>query len=360
MIREVRAVIDGEASLARIDRDGSITAIVRERESTSPCVPRLTSGFVDLHQHGAAGFNYDDAEPGGIEAALAWHREHGTTASLVSLVSAPLSVLARRLDVLRTELAAIPGALGVHLEGPFLSAARRGAHDARALTQPTPAAVDALLEAAGGLLRVVTIAPELPGALDAIDRFVAAGVIVAVGHTEADAAGAAAAFDRGASLLTHAYNAMPGFGHRDPGPIGAALTQEHVVLEVIADGMHVAPVVLAALFAAAPRRVALVTDAMAATGLGDGSHRLGALDVDVVDGRPTLSGTSTLAGSTLSLDRAIEVVVDAGVDVDAAIAAVTDVPAQVLRMDRPAIGVGTALADIVAVGADGRRVDLTA
>ncbi|WP_404311568.1 amidohydrolase family protein [Agrococcus terreus] len=358
MSRELGAVVDGAPAILRIGDDARIQGIEAAPTLGLDRAPRVTRGFVDLHAHGAAGHSYDDAAPAGIAAALALHRAHGTTGALLSLVSAPVPALARRLAQLRSELPAHPGALGVHLEGPFLAPGRRGAHDPHALTAPTPAAVDALLEAGEGALRVVTIAPELPGALAAIDRFVAAGVDVAVGHTEADAAGAAAAFDRGASLLTHAYNAMPGLGHRDPGPIGAALERDHVVLELIADGIHVAPVVLAALVAAAPGRVALVTDAMAATGLGDGRHRLGGLDVDVVDGRPVLAGSTTLAGSTLTLDRAIAIAVGAGVDVDAAVAAATAVPAAVLGLGTRPIAAGTALADLVAIGPDGSRLDL--
>lgn len=286
--------------------------------------------FVDLHCHGALGHSFDDADLAGVGAVVAWHREHGTKAMLLSLVSAPIPRLVNRLRELREIIPLVPGALGVHLEGPFLAPGRRGAHDPVALVPPTPLAVQALLGASGGLLRQITIAPEFPGAMDAIDTFVNAGVAVAVGHTEAGYDIAAEAFDRGASVLTHAFNAMPGLGHRAPGPIGAALDRKHVTLEVIADGMHVHPTVIRTMFATAPGRIALVTDAMSAAGLGDGEYQLGGLAVHVRSGRPVLHGTDTLAGSTLTLDRAVEVVSEAGVDHDVAVAAASTVPARLL------------------------------
>ena len=289
-------------------------------------------GFIDIHTHGAAGYSYDDAADDEILAALDLHRAHGTAASLLSLVSAPVDRLAQRLAELRPLVERRPEILGVHLEGPFLAPARRGAHDPQALVHPAPNAVETLLEAGEGVIRQVTIAPELPGAADAITRLTEAGVVVAVGHTEADYDAAAAAFDRGASLLTHAFNAMPGLGHREPGPLGAALSQDHVAVEVIADGVHVHPVLLKTLFSAAAGRVVLVSDSMAATGLGDGDYRLGGLAVQVSGGVPLLAEAGTLAGSTLTLDRAVEVAVAAGVDPEAALAAATTTPARVLGL----------------------------
>lgn len=289
-------------------------------------------GFIDIHTHGAAGYSYDDAADDEILAALDLHRAHGTAASLLSLVSAPVDRLAQRLVELRPLVERRPEILGVHLEGPFLAPARRGAHDPQALVHPAPNAVETLLEAGEGVIRQVTIAPELPGADDAITRLTEAGVVVAVGHTEADYDAAAAAFDRGASLLTHAFNAMPGLGHREPGPLGAALSRDHVAVEVIADGVHVHPVLLKTLFSAAAGRVVLVSDSMAATGLGDGDYRLGGLAVQVSGGVPLLAEAGTLAGSTLTLDRAVEVAVAAGVDPEAALAAATTTPARVLGL----------------------------
>lgn len=300
----------------------------------TPSEPRvsLPSGFVDIHCHGALGFSFDDADGEGVETAVGFHRRNGTSHVVLSLVSAPIAQLVQRLQQLRDIVPTIPGVLGVHLEGPFLATSRRGAHSPDSLLAPTPKAVGDLLAAGEGILRQVTIAPELPGALDAVDAFVSAGVVTAVGHTNATRDVAAAAFDRGASLLTHAFNAMPGLHHREPGPVGAALDRDHVVLEAVADGHHLDGTVLRALFAAAPERVALVSDSIVATGLGDGDYQLGELAVEVQGGPPLLKGTGVLAGSTLTMRRAVEVAVAAGVPRSQAIAAATYVPARAIGL----------------------------
>jgi len=287
--------------------------------------------YTDIHCHGGGGHAFGDSVEGTL-AALAAHRAHGTSRVVASLVSEPLERTARAMSVIREAMAADEGILGVHLEGPFLSPARKGAHDPAALAIPTADAVDALLEAADGIIRQITIAPELPHALDAISRFVEAGVVVAVGHSDADAAMAREAFDRGATLVTHAFNAMHGIVGRAPGIVGAALADERVTLEVIADGIHVDPTLIAALFRAAPGRVVLMTDAMAAAAAPEGRYLLGGLDVDVAGGRAVVAGTDTLAGSTLTMDRAIEVCVSAGVPADEALAAATTVPAALLGL----------------------------
>jgi hypothetical protein len=228
-------------------------------------------------------------------------------------------------------MATDPLVLGVHLEGPFLSPHNKGAHNESFLIDPTPAAVDALLEAGEGVIRQVTIAPELPGALDAVGRFVDAGVTVAVGHTVGTYDQARAAFDAGATILTHACNAMPGLHHRAPGPIGAAVADDRVTLELILDAVHVHPVVAETLFRATPGRVALITDAMGAAGAADGSYRLGSLDVTVTDGVAHVAGTDTIAGSTLTQDVALRNAVSlAGRTLPEAVAALTSVPAAAL------------------------------
>lgn len=286
---------------------------------------------IDLHCHGGGGAAFGTGVDETLRALEA-HAAHGTAGIVASLVTAPASELARQLDVLREASDADARLLGAHLEGPFLAPERKGAHDAAHLSAPTPTMVDDLLAAGQGLLRQVTIAPELPGALDAIAAFAAAGVIPAVGHTTASASLAAEAFDAGARLVTHAFNAMPGITARDPGPVGAALADERVAIEVIADGVHVDPTLVRLLFRAAPGRVVLVTDAMAAAGAPDGTYRLGALDVVVSQGRAVVAGTDTLAGSTLTLARAVEVCVAAGVPRDEAEAAASLVPSRVLGL----------------------------
>ncbi|WP_062291764.1 N-acetylglucosamine-6-phosphate deacetylase [Demequina phytophila] len=288
--------------------------------------------YLDLHGHGGGGHAYGASVSGTLDAFAA-HRAHGTSRAVLSLVSAPVDVIAAQAAVVCEAMAVEPGLLGIHLEGPFLAPVRKGAHDPAALAAPTPDLVRALLEACDGTLRQVTMAPELPGALDAIALLADHGVVVAVGHTECTADQARAAFDRGATLITHGFNAMRGIVGREPGPLGAALDDPRVFIEVIADGIHVHPANLAMLFRAAPGRVVLVTDAMAAAASSPGRYVLGGLDVDVTaDGRAVLAGTDTLAGSTLTMDRAVEVCVEAGVPREDAVAAATTVPERVLGL----------------------------
>ncbi len=315
---------------------------------------RLVPGFIDLHGHGGGGHSYDD---GGEElaAALHAHRMHGTTRSVVSLVANPPGELRERLAEIAALTAVDPLVLGSHLEGPFLAPAQRGAHRADFLRVPDPGTIESLLAAADGTLRQLTIAPELPGALEVIGRLAASGVAVAVGHTEATFEQARAAFDAGARMLTHAFNAMPGIHHRAPGPVLAALNDSRVTLELILDGRHVHPVVAALLFHEAPGRVALVTDAMAAAAAPDGDYRLGSLNVTVRGGLAVLSGTSRIAGSTLTQDVALHLAItELGLEPAAAVAALTAVPARALGLgDRFGLLEPGFAADAVVLAEDG-------
>lgn len=293
----------------------------------------LVPGFIDLHGHGGGGHSFDGSAAD-IRSALAVHRAHGTTRSVISLVTAPLAELHSSLATIADLVADDPLILGSHLEGPFLSAGNRGAHDPSFLRSPEPAEVEALIGAARGTLRQLTIAPELTGAFEAMDVLVEAGVAVAIGHTEVSFDLARRAFDRGARILTHAFNAMPGIHHRAPGPVIAAFQDERVVLELILDGKHVHQAVAMLAFEAAPDRIALITDAMAAAGSVDGDYTLGSLNVTVRDGLATVSGTSTIAGSTLTQDSAFRrAMQDVRVSPRRAIAALTQVPARALGLD---------------------------
>ncbi|PRY67649.1 N-acetylglucosamine 6-phosphate deacetylase [Glaciihabitans tibetensis] len=327
---------------------------------------RLVPGFLDLHGHGGGGFAFDD---GGehLVRALATHRAHGTTRSVVSLVANPPAELRASLAAIADLARSDPLVLGAHLEGPFMAVGRRGAHNAQFLLEPDPALLEELLNSARGTLRQITIAPELVGAMESIDVLVEAGVVVAIGHSYADFAIAQEAFDRGARLLTHAFNAMSGIHHRAPGPVVAAFEDARVSLELILDGEHVHPDVAALTFRSAPGRVALVTDAMAAAGSTDGDYRLGSLNVAVRDGTALLRGTTTIAGSTLTQDRALRVAITrAHIPAVDAVAALTLTPAKVLGIEhRHGLLAPGFVADAVLlnsawevdeVWADGRRI----
>lgn len=314
----------------------------------------LTPGLIDLHVHGGGGHAFDDGTDA-ITAGVAAHRRHGTTATLVSLVSSPLDVLRRQLTHVAVARRTDPAILGVHLEGPCLSPARRGAHDPGALALPDGPVLDLVRDAEPGLIRQVTLAPELPGALDAITELTARGIRVAIGHTEADYALTREAIARGATLLTHALNAMPAIGHRLPGPVPAALEDDRVTLELILDGVHVHPAVARMLLTSAPRRVALITDAMAAAAHADGAYRLGELDVHVADGRALLDDGVTIAGSTLTLDRAVRAaIVDLGLAASDAVGAATAVPTAALGDPARGLLEPGMRADLVAWDADWR------
>lgn len=295
----------------------------------------LTPGFIDLHCHGGGGAAVDDGADS-IARVVDAHTRHGTTRSVLSLVSAPVDVLSSRLAAIAEAKARDPRVLGAHLEGPFLHPDFRGAHDLEALRDPDPATVDRLRDAAGDALIQITVAPDRPQALTAIETFAHAGVVVAVGHTGAESDLADAAFERGATLLTHAFNAMRGIHHRAPGPVLAAVNTPGVFLEAILDGSHLDAAVVRMLFDLAPGRVALVTDAMAAAGAADGDYLLGALEVTVSGGVARLAGSETIAGSTLTQDAALRRAVDVvGLSLPTAVAALTETPAAVLgRADR--------------------------
>lgn len=292
-------------------RDGTI-----EQLGTGPCrdhdgpVVELAGawvlpGFVDVHCHGGGGASYTESDPERLATAVAAHRRHGTTTTMASLVSGPIPALVEQITALR-DLVRDGLFAGIHLEGPFISAARRGAHDPTALVPPDPDSVRALLKAGQGTVRMVTLAPELDGGVDAVRRFTDAGVVVAVGHTDATLAQVLPAIDAGATVATHLFNGMRPLHHREPGPIGALLDDERVTVELICDLVHLHPtVVRIAARHAGPGRTMLVTDAMAAAGVGDGSYQVGGLRVTVRDGVPTLDGGGALAASTLTLDAAV-------------------------------------------------------
>lgn len=292
----------------------------------------LTPGFVDIHGHGGAGAAYDDGVDA-IRTGRNLHRAHGTTRAVISLVTSTIDDLARSVALIAALTRTDGDVLGSHLEGPFLDPGHHGAHEPTLLRHPVAADVARLLEAGEGTVRQVTIAPELPGGIDAVRQIVAAGAAAAVGHTDADAAMAVAAFEAGASLLTHAFNAMPGIHHRAPGPVLAAAADHRVILEAIADDVHLDPHVVKLVFDAAPHRVALITDAMAAAGSADGRYDLGAVKVTVENGVARADDTGSIAGSTLTQDVALQRAVAAGVDLPEVVRALTETPARAIGRD---------------------------
>jgi N-acetylglucosamine-6-phosphate deacetylase len=293
----------------------------------------LTPGLLDIHNHGGAGASYADGGEA-IRTARRLHRQHGITRQLLSLVTALPDDLISQLHLAAAEIRRDPTILGIHLEGPFLARQYCGAHDPAFLRDPDPELVERLLSAADGTLRQVTMAPERHHFAKSAQILGDAGVVVAVGHTAATFELARAAIDAGATLLTHAFNAMPGVHHRAPGPVLAFVEDPGGWLEVINDGVHVRPEVIRMLRRLAPGRVALVSDAMAAAGVGDGRYRLGRLDVDVASGVARLTSENSIAGSTVTLDVAIaRAVQEVGLTPLAAIEAATTVPAQILGVE---------------------------
>jgi N-acetylglucosamine-6-phosphate deacetylase len=292
----------------------------------------LTPGLIDIHNHGGAGTSYGEGGEA-IRTARQPHLMHGTTRQLLSLVTASPDVLISQLRVAAAEARQDPRILGIHLEGPFLAPEYCGAHDPDLFRDPDPDLVERLLDAADGSLRQVTMAPERPHFTESARILREAGVVVAVGHTGATFEQAQAAINAGASLLTHAFNGMPGVHHRAPGPVFAFVEDSGACLEVINDSVHVRPEMIRMLCRIAPGRVVLVSDAMAATGAGDGPYRLGNLDVEVADGVARMIASGAIAGSTITLAVAVaRAVQDVGLSPLAAIEAATAIPAQVLGL----------------------------
>ena len=312
----------------------------------------LSPGFVDMHCHGGNGVSFDGTAEQ-AERALYFHAQSGSTSVVASLVSAPLAKLESQLAALAR--LTHPALIGSHLEGPFLAESHRGAHDPDVLIGPTEANVASLLAAAAGTLTQLTLAPELPGSSAAIRQLVAADVRVAIGHTAADYEASLAAFAAGASILTHTFNGMPGLHHRAPGPAAAALASPSVTLELILDGVHVHDQMSRLLFALAPDRVALVSDAMVATGCADGEFQLGAIAVTVRDGVARVRGGSSIAGSTITVASAVRhAIVQLGLPAPRAIGAATHIPARALGLsDRGLLEPGYR-ADLVLLDADWR------
>lgn len=310
----------------------------------------VVPGFVDLHAHGALGHDFATCTADDARAVAAFHADRGTTSLVASIATGTPADTTAALRRLRP-LVADGTLVGLHLEGPWLSPARRGAHAPDLLHAPTTAEVDGYLDAAGDALRIVTLAPELPGALDAVRRLTDAGIVVAIGHTDADADTVLRAVDAGARLVTHVFNGMPPLHHRDPGPVGVALTDDRLSVEAIVDGHHLDAVTVDLVRRSAAGRMVLVSDAMAATGCPDGRYRIAGSDVVVSDGVAMLADGSSLAGSTSTIADAVARVLASGPGAIAeAVALSSGNAAALLGLPEP-LGPGSR-ADVLVLDAD--------
>ncbi|GAA4950303.1 N-acetylglucosamine-6-phosphate deacetylase [Yinghuangia aomiensis] len=356
-----RVLVGGRLSgpAAVVVEDGRI---VRVDETVPPPGPDhlalphgiLTPGLVDLQVNGAFGADFVAASPDEWRTVAERLASTGVTAFLPTFITGDLDTLVdalTRAHATRAALAAQRAArvLGVHLEGPFLSPAKAGTHPKEYLREPEPALVSRLLDRdeVRDVLALVTLAPELPGGLDAVRRFTAAGIKVSLGHSNATAAEIGQAADAGATLVTHLFNAMRGLGHREPGVVGAALTDERLTPGLIADLHHVVPAVCSLVMRIAGSRTALVTDAMAAAGMPPGRYRLGDVDVTLTEGDVPRNPDGTIAGSALTLDQAVRNLAGLGHDLAGVVGSASTVPADALgREDLGRIAPG-AWADLV-------------
>jgi N-acetylglucosamine-6-phosphate deacetylase len=331
------AFIPGDIEIA----EGRVTGL-----GLSPGGPGLAvPGYVDLQVNGFGGVDFQTCGPEGYREAGPALAATGVTAFQPTLITAPVDDLVERLGSIggaqRREGG--PVILGAHLEGPFLSPDRAGVHPVEHLLEPDPAVLDRLL--AAGPVTHVTMAPELPGALEMVGRLVDRGVRVSFGHTDAGAETAHRGFDAGAVAVTHLFNAMRPFTPRDPGLAGAALARAGIVVTIIADGVHLAPDTVRLVAASARGRAAVVTDAIAAAAAGDGPYRLGGIDIDVVDGVATRPD-GRLAGATGGLDQAVRNLITWGVPVSEALASATSVPGRLTGTGAGVLEVG-GRADVV-------------
>jgi N-acetylglucosamine-6-phosphate deacetylase len=291
----------------------------------------VVPGYVDVHSHGGGGASFVTEDPDVARQALAAHRRLGVTTMVASLVTGTVPDLKRQVACLAGLVEA--GELaGIHLEGPWLALKYKGAHPPRLLADPQPADVAELLDAGRGTVKMVTIAPERAGAMDSIRLMTARGVVAAVGHTDANFDISREAIAAGATGATHLFNAMAPLRHREPGPVLALWEDPRVYLELIMDGVHVRPELVAFVASTEPDRVVFVTDAMAAAASQDGDYVLGELPVEVRGGIARIAGTDTIAGSTLTLDRAVRNAVAAGVPFVRAVRSATQIPADYLSL----------------------------
>ena len=317
----------------------------------------LIPGFVDIHCHGGGGKYFSALTPGEIHSVIETHRGHGTTSLVASLVSEPVDVLKSQIQRLKPFVESGQIA-GIHLEGPYLSHARCGAHDPQLLVNPDLSEIKELLETADGAIAMITIAPELPGAIAAITHLTAAGVTVALGHTDGGFKEAAAGTNAGATVITHFMNAMDK-GLNDTSFASFVIADERLTVELILDGHHVPFKTAKEIYAAVGNRLIFVTDAMAAAGANDGNYTIGALPVIVKDGVARLASNGSLAGSTLTMDTVfLNAIDELGLSITEAVAATSTRAAQRIGLsNRGEIAVGNK-ADLLSYNKDDSSITL--
>jgi N-acetylglucosamine-6-phosphate deacetylase len=303
-----------EYPLITVD-DGRITSILsRDRDDAGDSYPgaMLVPAYVNIHVHGAVGHDVMEGTPEALHAVGAALAGHGVGAYYPTTVTSSTEETLRALDMIAGMIEREPAAdcavpVGIHLEGPFLSTAKRGVHPAALLVPPSISLFDRFWQASRGQIRIMTIAPELPMALELIEYARGFGVVCSLGHSDAHVEQAEAGFRAGARSATHTFNAMRSLDHRDPGIAAYVLDQDALFAEIICDGIHVDPAMIRLFFKAkGPDKTVLITDGMAATGMPDGKYKLGDLDVEVSHGRCTSAGSpGVLAGSVLTMDKAV-------------------------------------------------------
>lgn len=349
---------------------GRITAIGKRGEVAVPADAKhvdthgttLVPGFVDVHVHGAGGYDVMEGTPEALNTIATTLARGGTTSFLATTVTAAPDELCHSAEGIARYIGAQsqqdgsmgPQAeiLGIHFEGPFISPARRGVHPEQWISPPSPALLARMLKAAGGKARILTLAPEAKGGMDLVDAVCKAGVIAALGHTDATYEQAMEAIAHGARHAAHVFNAMRPFSHRETGVLGAVLTSPQVTAELIADGVHVDAAAMKLLLQSKSGGVVLVSDGTAATGMPDGKYRLGNFDVQVTGG-VVRNAEGKLAGSALTLDRALRNIVALGVQLDEAVRMLTLYPARLLGLEaRKGVLAPGADADLVLLDAD--------
>ena len=350
--------------------DGKIDSIASRESTPLPAGARvldfpgatLGPAFFDVHIHGAAGRDVMEATPPALEAMGRFLASRGTSTYLATTVTAPLDATFRALDGLANEIAKLPQPgrarpLGIHLEGPFLSHEKRGVQPPEHLLAPDIATFDRLVDAAHGHVRLMTLAPELPGAAELAKHAGSRGVRVSLGHSNATAAETRTAIAAGAVSATHTFNAMRALDHREPGILGTVLTNDDLYAEMICDGIHTDPEIVRLWFRCkGPERAILVTDAMAAAGMPDGEYQLGGFPVQVKEGRATARGV--LAGSVLTLDRALANFIKfTGASIEQALRLLSSNPAAMTGLAHRAgtLAAGKS-ANLVAIDASGKLV----